>query len=146
DTSALTPIAQRSPGVIAIVGKTPAGADGGDAAADAPTVVDTVGDVSQRFAKVNADGSVAETTLSQSLKLAMLQNPAPAKIYGVRVANGYAAALASLEAADDVTFVCLANETDVGVVANGGNPPTNLQALKAHVEAMSTQGQKRLGV
>ncbi|QVN21759.1 hypothetical protein [Burkholderia pyrrocinia] len=147
DTSALMPIAQRSPGVIAIVGKTPAGADGGDAAFDMPTVVDTASDVSQHFAKINADGSVADTTLSTSLKLAMLQNPAPSKIYGVKV-NGtdYAGALASLEAADDVDFVCLANETDVGVAAGGGNPPTNLLALKAHVETMSSQGQKRLGV
>ncbi len=147
DTSALTPIAQRSPGVIAIVGKTPGGASGGDAAFNTPTVVDTADDVSQHFAKVNADGSVADTTLSTSVKLAMLQNPAPSKIYGVKV-NGadYAAALASLEAADDVDFVCLANETDVGAVAGGGNPATNLHALKDHVETMSSQGQKRLGV
>ncbi|MCG5072067.1 hypothetical protein [Paraburkholderia tagetis] len=147
DTSALMPIAQRSPGVIAIVGKTPAGADGGDAAFDMPTVVDTASDVSQHFAKINADGSVADTTLSTSLKLAMLQSPTPSKIYGVKV-NGtdYAGALASLEAADDVDFVCLANETDVGAAAGGGNPPTNLLALKAHVETMSAQGQKRLGV
>ncbi|WP_433705849.1 hypothetical protein [Paraburkholderia sacchari] len=147
DTSALMPIAQRSPGVIAIVGKTPAGADGGDAAFDMPTVVDTASDVSQHFAKVNADGSVADTTLSTSLKLAMLQSPTPSKVYGVKVnGNDYAGALASLEAADDVDFVCLANETDVGVPAAGGNPPTNLLALKAHVETMSSQGQKRLGV
>jgi hypothetical protein len=145
DTSALTPVAQRSPGVIAVVGKTPAGADGGLAAPDRPFPVDTLDQAAGLFAKKNPDGTVAETTLYKSLRTAMLQNPKPSKIYGVRVdADNYAAALASLEAADDVTFVSLANEVSVG--GAGGGAPTGLNALKAHVEAMSAQGQKRLGV
>lgn len=145
DTSALTPVAQRSPGVIAVVGKTPGGADGGLAATNRPFPVDTLDQAAGLFAKKNPDGTVAETTLYKSLRTAMFQDPKPSKIYGVRVdADNYAAALASLEAADDVTFVSLANEVAVG--AAGGGAPTGLTALKAHVEAMSAQGQKRLGV
>lgn len=147
DTSALTPVAQRAPGVIAVVGKTPAGANGGSAAVNKPFPVETLDDAATLFAKKNPNGSVAGTALYDSLKLAMLQDPKPSKIYGVRVdADNYAAALSSLEAADDVTFVSLANETTVGAAAGGGNPATNLMALKDHVESMSAQGQKRLGV
>jgi hypothetical protein len=147
DTSGLVPVAQRSPGVIAVVGKTPAGADGGAAAVNTPQTVDNTKQAAQLFAKVNPDGTVAETTLFKSLRAALLQDPKPQKIYGVRVSgNNYAAALASLEAADDVTFVSLANEVDVGADAVGTNPPTNLTALKHHVEDMSADGNKRIGV
>jgi hypothetical protein len=147
DTSGLTPIAQRATGVIAIVGKTPDGADGGSAAVNKPFAIDTLDQAADLFAKVNADKSVAETPLYTTLKLAMLQDPGPSKIYGVRVAgDAYAAALASLEAVDDVTFVGLANEATVGNAAGGGNPATGLMALKDHVESQSAQGQKRIGV
>lgn len=143
DTSALTPIAQRSPGVIAVVGRTPAGVNGGSAATNTPLVVDSLASAAELFARVTA-GVVAETPLYRSLRLAMLQDPKPSKIYGVRVATDeYAAALSSLEAADDVTFVSLAEESTVGAT---GSPPTGLQALKAHVENMSAQGQRRIGV
>jgi hypothetical protein len=146
DTSALVPVAERSPGVIAVVGKTPNGAAGGKADVNKPFTVDTVSQAADLFAQVN-NNVVAETPLFRSLKTAMLQDPKPSKIYGVRV-NGadYAAALSSLEAADDVTFVSLAEEFDVGQAAAGGAPATNLLALKDHVETMSAQGQKRLGV
>ncbi len=141
-----TPIAQRSPGVIAIVGKTPNGADGGATAANIPVEIVTLDDAVTAFAKKNGDGSVAPTTLYNSIVLAFLQDPKPSKIYGVRVnGDNYAAALASLEGVGDVTFVSLANEPTVGVVA-GANPATGLQALKAHVESMSSQGAKRIGV
>ncbi len=147
DTSGLAPIAQRSPGVIAVAGKTPNGADGGTAAVNTPLAVDTVKQAAELFARINANGAVQETTLFKSLRTALLQDPKPSKIYGVRVnGNDYAGALASLEAADDVTFVSLASETDPGQAAQGNNPPTNLTALKAHVESMSAQGQKRIGV
>jgi hypothetical protein len=145
DTSALTPIAERAPGVIAVVGKTPAGVAGGTAQANVPQVVDTAAQVEDLFARVQA-GVATDTPLSRSLKTAMLQDPKPSKIYGVRVAgDDYAAALSALEGADDVTFVSLAEEVTVGAQA-GANPATNLQALKAHVERMSAEGQKRLGV
>ena len=142
DTSGLTPVAQRSPGVIAIVGKTPAGPSGGTAAVDTPLVVSTADDAVNLFAE-KVGSTVNDTPLSRSLKLALLQDPAPSKIYGVRVDTDYAAALAALEGVGDVTFVALAEEYDVGT---GGPPATNLQALKAHVETMSAQGLKRIGV
>ncbi|MBS0174568.1 MAG: hypothetical protein JSR64_11075 [Nitrospira sp.] len=145
DTSGLTPIATRSPGVIAIVGKTPDGADGGSAALNEPQVIDTLDQAANLFARKVA-GVVTETTLYKSLKTAMLQDPKPSKIYGVRIKDNYAAGLAALEGLDDVTFVSLAAESDIGVVAAGTNPPTNLTALKAHVENMSAQGNKRIGV
>jgi hypothetical protein len=147
DTSALTPVQQRAPGVIAVVGTTPAGANGGTAPVNTPLVVDTLDQAAELFAKMNPDGTVAETTLYRSLVTAKLQDPAPSKMYGVRVAgDAYAAALSSLEAADDVTFVALAEEVDVGVAASGSDPPTGLTALKAHVEQMTAEGQRRLGV
>jgi hypothetical protein len=142
DTSGLTPVAQRAPGVIAIVGVTPAGAPGGTAAPDTPLVVSTVDDAVDLFAE-RVGTTVNDTALSRSLKIAMLQDPRPSKIYGVRVGTDYAAALASLEGVDDVTFVALAEEYDVGVA---GAPSTDLMALKAHVESMSAQGLKRIGV
>jgi hypothetical protein len=147
DTSGLAPVAQRAPGVIAIVGKTPGGGAGGSAPVNIPLAVDTLDQGADLFARRNQDGTVAETTLYRSLALAKLQLPAPSKIYGVRV-NGddYAAALAGLEAADDVAFVSLAGESDVGAAATDTAPASGLHALKAHVEAMSAEGQKRLGV
>jgi hypothetical protein len=137
DTSALAPVVQRNPGVLAIVGKTPAGADGGTAAVNSPQVVSELDEAVGFFAKRNTDGTVAATPLFTSIALAMLQDPRPSKIYGVRVdGDNYAAALSALEGADDVTFVALANEPQVAA----------LGALKSHVEAMSAQGQKRIGV
>jgi hypothetical protein len=147
DTSGLAPVGQRAPGVIAIVGTTPGGAAGGTAPVNTPLAVDTLDQAAELFAKRNTDGTVAETTLFRSLAQAKLQDPAPSKVYGVRAAGeDYAAALAGLEAADDVTFVSLAGEVDVGAEATDTAPATGLQALKAHVETMSAQGQKRLGV
>jgi hypothetical protein len=136
DTSALQPVAQRAPGVIAVVGITPDGADGGSAALNKPFAVDTLTDAANLFAKVNADQTVAETPLYTSLKLAMLQDPKPSKMYGVRVKDDYAAGLAALEPLDDVTFVSLANEPDVN----------KLKELKAHAENVSAAGFKRIGV
>ncbi|HEX2361890.1 MAG TPA: hypothetical protein VHI11_07450, partial [Jiangellaceae bacterium] len=147
DTSALAPIAQRAPGVIAIVGTTPNGAVGGTAPINTPIAVDTIDQAAELFARLNTDGTIAETPLFRSLVLAKLQDPAPSKVYGVRAAgDDYAAALSGLEAADDVTFVALAAETDVGAEATDTGPATGLQALKSHVETMSAEGQKRLGV
>jgi hypothetical protein len=147
DTSGLVPIAQRSPGVIAIVGKTPAAAAGGKASANKPYRIDVLSDAADLFAQLDVNNNVVATPLYSSLKIALLQDPKPSKIYGVRVdGTNYAAALGSLEGADDVTFVALANEFDVGAAAGGGNPATNLTALKDHVENMSAAGSKRIGV
>jgi hypothetical protein len=128
DTSALQPVAQRSPGVIAIVGAATAGA----AAANAPTVVANLADIAAAFG--------ATSTLGVSLAIALLQDPAPSKVYGVKVASSsatdYTAALDTLLAADDVDFVSLARVSDTSL----------LVLLKEHVEQASAGGNKRIGV
>jgi hypothetical protein len=129
DTSALQPIAQRSPGVLAVVGVTPAGSAGGAAAPNTPTLVTTLDDADTLFSRVTG-GVAASNPLHDALVLALLQDPKPSTLYGVRMDGGnVAAALASLDAADDVTFVALAATTDVGGAAAGGNAPTGLTAL-----------------
>src|SRR5215472_17494375 len=117
DTSALLPVAQRAPGVVA----------------DHDSVMAAF-----------ANGTTANP-LTQSLDLVLQQDPMPSKVYGVRTDNAknYGDALSALEAADDVTFVCLAAEYNVGA---GGGTPTSLQALLAHVEQMSAAGNKRIAV
>lgn len=133
DTSQLAPVAQRAPGVIAIVGAT---GGGGTAPVNVPLVVDTLTDAAKLFAEVT-DNTVTPNPLYESLRLALLQDPRPSKIYGVKLADtDFDAGLAALEAADDVTFVSLANVTD----------KTNLSKLKAHAENMSASGQKRIAV
>jgi hypothetical protein len=139
DTSALVPAAQRSPGVVAVVGN----ADGATAPASTPVVVTSHAEAIGLFGKAGA-----ATPLTRSLDLVLAQDPQPSKIYGVRTpaAGNYSAALASLEAADDVTFVCLAGETNVGAATNGGTPATGLRALAEHVETMSAAGNRRMAV
>ncbi len=141
-----SPVAARSPGVIAVVGKAPAGADGGAAAPNTPMRIDSRDDAVANFAIKDANGVIKRNPLYDSLEIALLQTPRPSKIYGVKV-NGdeYGAALASLEAADDVTFVSLANEISVGAPAGGGTAASGLSALKEHVENMSADGQRRIG-
>jgi len=133
DTSGLAPVAQRSPGVVAVVGDSNAGSQ----PAATPVEVTDAKDAESKFG--------ANTTLTKSLDLALLQDPKPSKVYGVKTAaaGDYDAALRSLEAVGDVTFVSLAGEVTIGVA---GPPPTGLMALKAHVENMSAAGQKRIGV
>ena len=133
--SGLIPVAQKSPGVIAIVGKAFVGPNEvTTTAANTPVVIMTPGDVAQ-FAQGPAANQ--QTALSNSLTLALEQNPAPSKIYAVRTAeNDYASALQSLEAVDDVDFVALANETDI----------TALGALKTHVETLSATGNTQMAV
>lgn len=144
DTSALRPVAQRAPGVLAVVGKTPGGAAGGTAAVNQPLAIGSLDDAATFFAQVGGGGSVTATPLYSSLEIALLQDPQPSKIYGVRVqADDYESALQALEAVDDVTFVTLANEATVGAA---GPPATDLVALKEHCELMSAQGHKRIGV
>jgi hypothetical protein len=142
DTSGLRSTAQRAPGVIAVVGRTEAGT----AEANRPRLVASLREAADLFATVD-DGRAVPTPLYRSLALALLQDPRPSKVYGVRVSGGdYAAALASLEAADDVNFVSLAEESAVGTPIGDVDPPTGLQALKAHCESLSADGQKRIGV
>jgi|GEM_PF-2544780 Phage tail sheath protein. len=149
DTSALTPIAQRAPNVIAIVGSAAAfqvnGANipikplpAGNASADPdiPFHVSNLDDAAALFGAV-ADGNLNRSPLYNALEMALLQDPGPSKVYGVAIGgDGVGAALAALEGASDVTFVALAGEAGVAP----------LTALKNHVENMSAGGQKRLGV
>jgi len=132
NTAGLQPVAQRAPGVLAIVGESTAGS----APANAPLAVSDLADAIARFG--------AASPLTQALEAALLQDPAPAKIYGVKVASAqWANALTSLEAADDVTFVALAS-APLRTGASGVNDP--LVALKAHCENQSAAGNKRIGV
>jgi hypothetical protein len=129
DLSALRPVAQRSPGVIAVVG---AGTTA--TAENSPVEISTVDDARTAFG--------ATSTLKQSLEVALLQDPKPSKVYGVRASGtppDYASALAALEGVDDVTMVALANEPGVGAAGQ------KLQALKSHVELTSSEGNKRIG-
>jgi hypothetical protein len=140
DTSALVPVAQRSPGVVAVVGN----ADGSAAApANTPLEVTDHDSIMELFAAGTTDND-----LTRSLDLVLGQDPRPSKVYGVRTgtADDYATALAALDAADDVTFVSLAAETDVGSGSSGGTAATGLMALKEHVENASTDGNKRMAV
>lgn len=132
DTSALQPVAQRAPGVLAVLGTSNAGA----AAANAPTVVDDLAAAKAAFGDASS--------LTKALEAAFLQDPAPSKIYGVKLdADKWADALTALEAADDVTFVALA-AAPATMGAGDANAP--LVALKAHCENMSAAGAKRIGV
>jgi hypothetical protein len=144
DTSALQPVAQRAPGVVAVVGSSNAGSG----AVGPVHEVDTLEDALSLFASTEpVTHAVVPTTLYNSLELALLQDPKPSKIYGVKVTGTeYGTGLSALEAVDDVTFVALANEPTVGTAPSGATPGTDLHALKEHVENMSAQGQKRIGV
>jgi hypothetical protein len=140
DTSALVPVAQRSPGVVAVVGNAAAGAA---AQAGTPVQVTDHDSVMAAFAARSA-----ANPLTASLDLVLAQDPGPSTVYGVATgsAGDYAGALSGLEAADDVTFVCLAGEASVGAATAGNTPATGLMALKEHVEAMSAAGHKRMAV
>lgn len=140
DTSALVPTAQRNPGVVAVVGNA---AGTASAPAETPVEVTDHGSVMDNFA-----AGTAANALTAALDLVLAQDPRPSKVYGVRTAtdDDYAGALASLDAADDVTFVCLAGETTVGTATSGATAATGLMALKEHVENASASGNKRIAV
>ena len=75
DTSGLAPVAERAPGVIAVVGESTVGSAG----AGAVESIDSAPEVNSKFG--------TNTRLGQSLKLALVQDPRPSKVYGVK-ANG----------------------------------------------------------
>jgi hypothetical protein len=140
DTSGLVPTARRNPGVVAVVGNAAAGVS---APAATPVEVTDHASVMAAF----ASGTTANP-LTRSLDLVLAQDPRPSRIYGVRTAtaDAYAGALAGLDAADDVTFVCLAGETDVGKATVGNTAATGLMALKEHVQQASAAGNRRIAV
>jgi hypothetical protein len=62
------PLAQRSPGVIAVVGKAPANNNGGEAPANTPMRIETLDDAVTNFARLQV-GSVVRNALYDSLGL-----------------------------------------------------------------------------
>lgn len=142
DTSGLQTEAQRAPGVLAIVGKT---MGRGSADANDPIVINELSDALALFNNLDGDGlpTPDETPLYKALRVAFLQDPRPSKIYAVKLdGNKWDAALKSLEATDDATFVCLADAGASGVA--DANLP--LIELKKHCEAESAAGNRRIGV
>ena len=78
DTSQLAPVAQRAPGVIAIVGAT---GGAGTAPANVPLVVDTVADAATLF----ADATAGTVTPNRALRIAAAGAPAgPAAVEDLR--------------------------------------------------------------
>ena len=148
DTSGLAPVARRAPGVLAIVGVSTLGT----ASANVPLVVGSLVDAAAMFATVDAStGAVtASSPLYEGLVAAMSQSPGPTRIYGVKAAAGaIPAALASLNAADDVTFVALAGfiasaPPDDTVSATTTNP--EIAALFEHVRIAASGGDNRMAV
>lgn len=142
DTSGLQPEAQRAPGVLAIVGST-----GGEGTADpnTPIVVDDLSDAVPRFNKLDGSGVPdPETDLYKALMAAFSQDPRPSKIYAVKLdGTDWSAGLKALEAADDVTFVTLANAP---VKAGAAGTNDAVSALMSHCVAQSADGNKRIGV
>lgn len=138
DTRGLQPLAKRATGNVAIVGD----AGGfGTAPTNVPLQIGNEGEARKLFANLNASGGVAQAgRLYNSLKTVLQQDPSPSRIYAVSTtevdgAPDYATALATLDAAP-VQFVCLANETSSDA----------LKALSDHIETVSADGNRRIGV
>lgn len=139
DTRGLQPVARRAIGNVAVVGD----AGGfGTATPNVPVMVGSEAEARTLFADTDAvTGAITNKgRLYDSLKTVLLQDPAPSRVYAVATADSggnpdYAAALAVVAAAP-VQFVCLANETDAAA----------LELLKDHVETVSADGNRRMGV
>jgi hypothetical protein len=138
DTRGLQPAAKRAVGNVAVVGD----AGGfGTAVVNVPVTVGSEGEARALFADTDGSGAITDKgRLYDSLKTVLLQDPAPSRVFAVATADNagtpdYAAALSAVAAAP-VQFVCLANETDAGALA----------ALKDHIETVSADGNRRIGV
>jgi hypothetical protein len=138
DTRGLQPVAKRAVGNVAIVGD----AGGfGTALPNVPVMVGSEAEARTLFAQTNSSGGIENAgRLYHSIKTVLQQDPAPSRVYAVAAANDgggpdYGSALASVAAAP-VQFVALANETD----------PAALAALKDHIETVSADGNRRIGV
>ncbi|EKV27269.1 hypothetical protein C882_1771 [Caenispirillum salinarum AK4] len=143
DDSDLQPEARRAPGVLAVVGSTNGA---GSAAANDPVVIDALADATARFNRVDGDGAPnPETPLYRALAAVFQQDPRPSKVYAVKLDgdNDWAAAFRALEAADDITFVTVA---DAVIQGGEGDPLAPITALKAHCDNQSAAGNKRIGV
>ncbi|MGG8407777.1 hypothetical protein ACM614_14695 [Streptomyces sp. 12297] len=146
NTSGMQPQARRAVGNVAIVGS--AGTFG-TAAPNVPLQIGSVSEAREKFTTKNDAGEFVGGPLYHAVRTALLQDPAPSRLFAVRTADapaaggaagsppvpGYAAALA-VAAALPVQLVCLAGETDVN----------RLKDLKKHVEDVSAAGNTRMGV
>lgn len=145
DTRGLQPKASRAFGNVGIVGST---GGHGTAVPNVPVLIGSDAEARRKLATTDSAGAVsAAGNLYTSVRTALLQDPAPSRIYAVATDDSsgspnYASALATL-APVEVQLVCLALETDVG---EAGPPATNLLALRSHVESVSADGKKRIGV
>ena len=142
DTRGMQPLASRAFGNVAIVGD----AGGfGTAVANTPIQIGSEAEAREAFADLDAAGAINNEgadagRLYHAVRTVLLQDPAPSRIYAVATADdggdpNYSTALAALAAAP-VQFVCLAGETD----------PDALAFLKTHVETISADGDRRIGV
>jgi hypothetical protein len=138
DTRGLQPLAKRATGNVAIVGD----AGGfGTALPNIPVQIGNEGEARKLFANLNSSGGVDKAgALYNSLKTVLQQDPAPSRIYAVATKDksgkpDYETALSTLAAAP-VQFVCLANEAD----------PAALAKLADHIETVSADGDRRIGV
>jgi hypothetical protein len=138
DTRGLQPAARRAVGNVAVVGDS---GGFGTAVANVPVMVGSEAEARTLFATTDASGAVtASGRLYDSLKTVLAQDPAPSRVYAVATADDggdpdYAAGLSAVAAAP-VQFVCLANETDAAA----------LEVLKDHIETVSADGNRRIGV
>ncbi|MEM9191883.1 MAG: hypothetical protein AAGF12_22110 [Myxococcota bacterium] len=124
DESELQRPAQRSPGVVAVVGVS----TGGELLENKPQRIANEGEL---------DALLGDSPLRRSIETVFRQRRRPDTVYAVRVgdASSYVGGLESIEAIDDITGVCLAEETSVSA----------LDRLRDHVEGASSQGNRRLG-
>ncbi|WP_420451188.1 hypothetical protein [Ilumatobacter sp.] len=134
DTRGLQPLAKRSTGNVAIVGDA---AGHGTGQENVPVMVGSEAEARNLFATTNAAGAVTDAgRLYESIVTVLQQDPAPGRIFAVATEDtDYVSGLASIAAAP-VQFVCLANETD----------PAAIEQLHDHIEAVSADGNRRIGV
>lgn len=152
DTRGLQPLARRAVGNIAVVGST---GGFGDAQPNVPLQIGDEAEARKHFATLDggaiADDGKSAGPLYHALRTALLQEPAPSRVYAVPTGTSagapgggaepagpvpdYAAALAAA-AALPVQLVCLAGEVD----------PVHLEELQKHVDDVSKAGSARMGV
>ncbi|WP_406375832.1 hypothetical protein OG788_39995 [Streptomyces sp. NBC_00647] len=152
DTRGLQSLARRAVGNIAVVGST---GGFGDAEPGVPLQIGDEADARKHLANLDkgaiADHGKSAGPLYHAVRAALLQDPAPSRVYAVATGTrdgtpgpdgepaapvpDYGAALAAA-AALPVQFVCLAGEVD----------PAQLELLKNHVDDVSKAGSARMGV
>ncbi|MEU8471605.1 hypothetical protein AB0F30_27485 [Streptomyces sp. NPDC029006] len=146
DTRGMQPLARRATGNIAIVGS-PGDITGVEA--NVPVQIGDETEARKHFTTPDPETGAVEKSspLYRSLRTALLQDPAPSRVYAVPtgpVSQGgggeaqvspYEAALIAA-ASLPVQLVCLAEET----------APANLELLKNHVDEVSKAGSARIGV